>query len=184
MRVRLVIGIIGMLALAVSGRSVAQDTPEEFVEHYLGALRASEWMTVSDMMHSEVQEEIHRIFQPLLTSEQGDDLREELLGVRSASAASRLTAQEVLARFLQYVTLQAGNVFETARIEILGHVEEGDNTAHVLYRMHMTIQDQPITRIDVMSLRRDTDGWRGLMRQNLSEFERLLQQMMEQGGQP
>ncbi len=135
MRMRLVMGIAGMLALAASGRSVAQDTPEAFVERYLDALRASEWMMVSDLMHSQVQEEVHRIFQPLLTAERGEDMREELLGVRSASAASRLTAQEVLARFLQYVTLQAGNVFETARIEVLGHVEEGDDLAHVLYRM-------------------------------------------------
>jgi hypothetical protein len=178
MRVRLVFGIVGMLALAASGRSVAQDTPEAFVERYLDALRASEWMTVSGMMHSDVREEMHRIFQPLLTSERGDDLREELLGVRSASAASRLTAQEVLARFLQYVTLQAGNVFETAEIEILGNVAEGEDLAHVVYRMHMTIGDQPITRIDVMSLRRDAGEWRGLMRQDVSEFERLLQQMM------
>jgi hypothetical protein len=68
----------------------------------------------------------------------------------------------------------------SARIQMLGHVNEGGDTTHVVYRMALTIDSIPITRMDVMTLARSPQGWRGLLKGDVSALAARIRAAIEQ----
>jgi hypothetical protein len=74
-----------------------------------------------------------------------------------------------LARFLQVTSRTVPQVatFGEVKPEIIGHVLEGPALAHVVYRASTKSGAIKLTRVNVMSVKRSPQGWRGLLGSDL-----------------
>ncbi len=84
----------------------------------------------------------------------------------------------VFARFVPSVTERNPSVAQalaTAEMQVLGHLPEGADTAHVVYRMHMTAMGTPVSRMDVLSFARSGGEWRGLLKGDMAAMANALQ---------
>jgi hypothetical protein len=63
--------------------------------------------------------------------------------------------------------------------KILGHVDEGPDTTHVLVRMIVPLNNGRMTKMDVTTLKRDGDTWKAQLKSDMqavvTNFNRMLQ---------
>jgi hypothetical protein len=74
-------------------------------------------------------------------------------------------AARVYERLLNTITRMqpgAAEAMAGSSFDVVGHVMEGD-TAHVVYRLKMSVMGTQVTQTSVYSLLRDGGEWRGLL---------------------
>jgi hypothetical protein len=71
------------------------------------------------------------------------------------------------------------SILGAAETDMLGHVSEGPDLAHVVYRMRLTVEGVAITKLDVMSLRRAGSEWRGLLKGDIEGMAEAIRRQME-----
>ena len=59
-------------------------------------------------------------------------------------------------------------ILASTEVTVLGHVMEGDSTAHVVYRMKMNFGGQSLDQVQVMPLQRAGGEWRVLLTGSLA----------------
>ena len=113
---------------------------------------------------------MRQLLAALFEAPNADQIRQQLLGVSTVAEARALSDTAVFASLIRMTSQQGGlaDVFKSAKVQVLGHVNEGSDTIHVVYRMAMTVNGIPITKMDVMSLARSPVGWRGLLKGDVS----------------
>lgn len=161
------------------------ETPEEFTQRYLEAVRAGEFQAMAGLMHVDALREIRDLLDPLFSSPMGDEVARELLGLRSASETVAMSDTAVFVGFIRFVLWQNPELTEalrTAEMQILGHVSQGADTAHVVYRLELDVEGIRMSRMDVVSLRRTEDSWRALLTGDVSAVAAALRQMVEAQG--
>jgi hypothetical protein len=83
-------------------------------------------------------------------------------GVKSAKALKALDGPRLFAGVIQRLTADPDmkkSLAET-KIDVFGHVDEGDNTAHVIYRSTVKLGDDGIERLNVATLRKNGQTWK------------------------
>ena len=65
----------------------------------------------------------------------------------------------------------------TATVDVLGHVAE-DTDAHVVFRMTMLVQGIEMTQLDVITLRRHGEEWRGLLAGDLAAVAQAIRMQL------
>ena len=84
-------------------------------------------------------------------------------GLESPEQFRDCSPQEYLALYLGACDPRRGGTLGHPRREVLGIVEEGEETAHVLYRIRWTEESpSPFDHVDMLELRRTGDGWKVL----------------------
>ena len=63
-----------------------------------------------------------------------------------------------------------------AEARVLGHVPEGTDLAHVVYRMTITVDGLKVTKMEVLSLQRTDSGWAMLLRSDIETMAAALRQ--------
>jgi hexokinase len=114
---------------------------------------------------------MRQLLAALFEAPNADDVRQQLLGVTTLAEARAMSDTAVFAAVMRVMGERDAGlaaVLRSAQVEILGRVDEGRDTTHVVYRMAMTVEGTPITRMDVMTLARSPNGWRGLLKGDLS----------------
>lgn len=157
---------VGLLTLAPAAASQAPETPEQVAQHYLRAMAAQQWDTLAALMHPAALRQLRSLLAPLFESPTMDGSREELLGVRSLSEAQALSDKAVFAAFMGRISQSQGQAMEIlrdSRIQLIGHVAEGTDTVHVVYRMNYEKGDAAVSKMDVFSMQRMGGTWRGLL---------------------
>jgi glycerol-3-phosphate dehydrogenase len=147
------------------------ETPEQVASHFMDAMRSGDWHTMAALMHRDALSEMRRLLAALFEAPKADAFRQQLLGVNTVAAAQALSDTAVFASLMRATTQgNAGlaDVLRSAKVQMLGHIDEGSDTTHVVYRMAMSIDGMSITRMDVMSLSRSANGWRGLLKGDVS----------------
>ena len=159
-----------VLAAPPAHTQAPSETPEQVAGRFMEALRAADWHGMAILMHPDALREMRRLMAALFEAPNADALREQLLGVRTGAEANALSDTGVFESLMRATSQQAGmaEALRSATVQLLGHVDEGGDTTHVVYRMAMTIDSIPITRMDVMTLARSPYGWRGLLKGDLS----------------
>ncbi len=169
--------------LALLGTPVAlpaqTETPEAVAEQYFGAMRSENVAAVAKLMHPDALAELRGLLEPLFQSTlpEADDFRQRFLGVRTVAEAQALSDTTVFVNFLGSLSSQVpmfSVALRAASMEALGHVTEGLETAHVVYRVTMEIEGLTVTRMAVLSLRRYGETWRGLLTGDYSELATVL----------
>ena len=165
------IGVLLLFALvAGSSRAQVNETPEQVTDRFIAAMRAGDWERMASLMHPNALQEMRHLLAALFEAPNADQFRQQLLGVSTVATARALSDTAVFSSLMRTTSQQAdlANALKSAQVQILGRVNEGADTTHVVYRMAMTINGIAITRMDVMSLARSPFGWRGLLKGDVS----------------
>lgn len=152
---------------AVAGAQDSTETPEHVVRQYTEAMRGGEWETAARLMHPEALAQFRRMLLPAFERESpGRELRDQFFGGITMARLRHVSDSAFFARFFRGMMTQSPEllgVVQGAEITMVGHVLEGDDVAHVVYRMQMQMDEMSFTKLDVMSVKRQGTTWRGLL---------------------
>jgi hypothetical protein len=182
--------IVGFTALAVAfvvpaSGVRAQDrpeTPEAVTQQFGAAMRANDWVGTAELMHPVALARFRGMFLPIVTADSTGQLCQRLFATTSAAEVAALPDAELFARFFR--TLVSGapelsGMFAGADLAPVGHVLEGNDVAHVVFRMKVAADGVTITKVQAMSLRRSGTTWRVLLS---GDFEGLAAALARRTG--
>ena len=154
----------------------APATPEALATQYIAAMRQADWNTVAALMHPRALASLRGLVNAMAKKQGSEQFMTQVLG-GSAADVAKLSDQQLFARFIGG-TLGANpdmaKVLGSAKGTVLGHVNEGTDTAHVLYRMRMSFNGVEMAKVDVLSAAKDGAGWRALL---TADIENMITQM-------
>jgi hypothetical protein len=148
------------------------ESAQQVTMRFIDAMRANDWQGVAVLMHPVALHQLREFLGVLLEAPNAESMRRELLGVSTAAEAKALSDTAMFVALLRLSTKspEMGDLFRSAKMQILGQVNEGRDTTHVVYRMQMTLEGTPVTTMDVFSLARSPVGWRGLLKGDMAAF--------------
>jgi hypothetical protein len=157
------------------------ETPEQVTERFVAAMRAADWNGMASLMHQNALKEMRQLLSGVFEAPNAGPIRQQLLGVTTVQQAQALSDTAVFASLMRSTTQDAdvAELLRSAKVQVLGHVNEGPDTVHVVYRMAMTINGIPITKMDVMSLARSPVGWRGLLKGDVTALAAGIRAAMQ-----
>jgi hypothetical protein len=160
------------LAWVVAGAAQAQETPERVVERYFQSFRDRDFAANAALMDPAALRELHATMASLVAAA-GDDPGGELVATFGVASAAELRAlpPAVLYERMLRSTLgdrEMAGVLTSAELRVLGHVPEGDDVVHVVYRMRMSHAGIELDQVQLAPLRRTADGWRVMLTGSLA----------------
>jgi len=161
--------------VAQASRSEAAATPEEAAGHFIRSLRGVRWADAARFLDPEPLDDFRAVVTMITEVDASGAFLEYLTGT-DATAYARLTSAEVFARALTALTDDMPGLTHSLYDrddEILGVVEEGPDTAHVVYRTLARVSGA-VPELKVMQLRRGPDGWRVFWSAELDVLETAL----------
>lgn len=169
--------LAALLLLAAAPAALpAQETPEAVAGRFLETLRAGDWAANAALMHPEAVGSFKRLFVEL----GGDhpEVVDELLGMKLADLQAMPPAQAYEAFMRKFVgpLAELRQMIVGMRVEMLGHVAEGADLAHVVYRMRMETDGVSMSKVEVVPLRRDGAGWKVLLTADLENLAAALKE--------
>lgn len=173
-----------VVTVALAGQARAQEnTPEAVAASYLSAMQASDWVSMAGLMHPEALHQLREYLDPLFASAvpEAEAFRQQFLGVRTVAEAAALSDTTVFTNFVRALNARdrtAAQALGSARIEQIGHVTEGPDVAHVVYRATLDVEGMSVTNVSVMTLKRAGDGWRVLLTGDYSALATALRQAL------
>jgi hypothetical protein len=169
---RILRGALLLLALcALPLRAAAQETPEAVVQRYYETFRSGDFAANAALMHPAALEELKTTLTGMaaLPGATEDAEFREMFGVNSVEEMRALAPAVLFERVLRnQLEGEMRAILATTEINILGHVMEGDTTAHVVYRMRMNFGGQSLDQVQVMPLQRAGAEWRVLLTGSLA----------------
>jgi len=136
-------------------------TPEDAAELYLRSLRAIRWSAATQFLHPRTLARFRRVVDAIAEADTTGRVRRTLTDTDAADYA-RLDDAEVFARSIgTMIDSMPGlmNAIYDRDDEVLGHVPEAPDSAHVVYRTTARISGAE-SEVYVMQLTRTEDGWR------------------------
>ncbi len=80
--------------------------------------------------------------------------------------AQALSDAALFAAFIAHIlNAKAGvmDVLRDSKIQVIGHVPEGSDTVHIVYRLDYEKEGVGVSKMDVFSMQRMGNTWRGLL---------------------
>lgn len=169
---RILRGALLLLALcALPWRAAAQDTPEAVAQRYYDTFRSGDFAANAALMHPRALEELKTTLTGMAALPGATENAEfrEMFGVSTIDEMRALPAPVLFERVLRnQLEGEMRAILATTEVTILGHVMEGDTTAHVVYRMRMNFGGQSLDQVQVMPLERADGQWRVLLTGSLA----------------
>lgn len=176
----------GVLVMVILGASAAPAharqsigeltaTPEAAADLFLRSVRAIRWSAAAQFMDDETLERFESTVTMIADADTTGDVRAYLTGVDSAGLAA-LGADEVFDRAVGTMIVDMPGLMHSIfdrDDEVLGHVAEGADGGHVVYRTTARISGA-VPEVKVMQMRRRPDGWRVLWSDELEVIEAAL----------
>ena len=155
------------------------ETPEAVAERYVTAMRTRQWSTMADLMHPDALAKFRTMFSGVVHSPRAAAVREQFFGGASIAHLDSLSdvqfyALVITAAMQADPDLQA--VMDSARVEILGHVDEMPDITHVVFRMRLSVGPISVAKPDVITFKRYRNTWLTLLRADLEIMAAALQQ--------
>jgi hypothetical protein len=169
---RILRGALLLLATyALPLRAAAQDTPEAVAQRYYETFRNGDFAGNAALMHPDALEELKTTLTGLAAMPGATEDAEfrEMFGVSSIEELRALPAPVLFERVLRnQLEGEMRAILASTEVTVLGHVMEGDSTAHVVYRMRMNFGGQTLDQVQVMPLQRAGGEWRVLLTGSLA----------------
>jgi hypothetical protein len=158
-------------------------TPEQVAKGYMEAMRSGDMEHVATYMHPAGLEKFKLILvqaaEVLGAADASADPRTDtalkvLFGQDGPQSAKDAAAKELFVRFLDNLHRAAPmmqRMLADSSYEFIGHVDEGGNQTHVVYRVTMNTGGASVTKLEVLSLKRDGEEWKVML---TGEIEGLL----------
>lgn len=166
--------LLAVLLLAARP-AAAQATPEALAERYFQTMRAGDWKANAALMHPEALESFRSMLIPILEIDESGEVA-RMLGVANNDAVAKLAPAAFYEHFLTGMMGQQAElktILAGSEADIVGHVMEGD-TAHVVYRMNMEINGATVSKLTVISARRDGGVWKALLTGDMENLAGML----------
>lgn len=165
-------GLLLLAACVLPAAAAAQETPEQVVRRYYDTFRGGDFAANAAIMHPDALEELKTTLLgfagiPGATEEEGFT---EMFGVRTLEEMRALPPAVLFERMLrsQLENEEMRQILAGTQVDVLGHVMEGDTTAHVVYRMQMSFAGQSVNQVQVVPLKRADGEWRVLLTGSLA----------------
>lgn len=171
-------------AAAVVTPAPAQSADDEAITvagSYVDAMRASDFDGMAALMHPVSLAELREIFSPVLASEAGPGII-SAIGLPPPDQLASMSDSEFFAAFMRAIVAgdsTMADALRQAQADLLGSVPEGDDTVHVVYRMRMKIEGVEVSEMEVLSLGRWENTWRGLLAGDLAGLAAMFQGIAE-----
>jgi hypothetical protein len=160
---------------------ISAGSPEAFAEGYVKALREQRWGDAAGMMHPEALAELRAMFAPIVTHPEGAEVGREVFGLADPGDFATASDTALFAAFLRTVTGNSPEfmaVMKDAKATWVGHVDEGADVTHVVYRLHLAYDGIAITKLDVMSLKRSGNEWRAVLKGDVRGIAEALRRQV------
>lgn len=179
---RLALAVL-LVTAAPCGPALAQDspeTPEHVAQQFTAALRDTNWLRMASLMHPSALSLFRSLFTPVLdcSGDEAAQVIQTLFGAASAADARRTSDTVLVAALFRAASSREEGMaafLRTAQMRVIGHLPEGADTVHVLTRLTFSIEDIPISTIEVISLQRFRSSWRVLLKADISALAAALQ---------
>ena len=167
--------------LATAQRASAQTLPEltaspdSAAALFIRSVRSMRWSAAAQFMDPEPLGLFHDVVTMITEPDASGDLLDYLTGTDRA-AYGALDAPEVFDRALTTLTGDMPGLtysLQDRDDEFLGHVAEGADSAHVVYRTQSRLSGA-LPEVKVMQMRRGPAGWRVLWSDELDVLETAL----------
>lgn len=151
-------------------------TPDSTAALFLRSLRAIRWDTAARLIHDDTLERFKTSTRMMAAADASGEVSAYLVGADS-TALPDLTAAEVFERAVGAVIDDMPGLMHSIYDrddEVLGHVREGADTAHVVYRTTARLSGA-VPEVKVMQLARaGNEGWRVRWSDELEILEAAL----------
>jgi hypothetical protein len=184
----LAFALVFLAGLSAQGR--AASTPEEVVDQYFQAFRSGDLEGMAALMHPEELAVMQQELVPVIAHgidkvESGtavDPMQLKLFAdTDSIDTISSEPPDKFFVRFMNWVGRMNPMMQESMRnasIETIGHVMEGDEIAHVVYRIRLMAQGARVSQMNVMPAKKNGDEWRLMLSGEIRGISELLKKNM------
>ncbi len=175
-----------LLLLLTVSHSPAADTPEDIVGRQIAAMRDGDWEKFTSCMSEATLKEFQNSVIETLKAAPESGNRQQILhvffGDKSVGDLTAVKPADFFGIFMNGLRETNPILKDTmakAEGKVIGHVDEGPNTTHVLVRMVMPLGNGRMTKMDVTTLQRDGDTWKAQLKSDMqavvNNFNRMLQ---------
>lgn len=161
--------------LLISGINAHAQSPESVARGYMEAMRAGDMEQVVTYMHPSALEKFKGILvevadimaaaDPVADPKKSAGLK-MLFGEEGPQMVKTAEAKEVFVRFMRNLTAaipRMRQMLASSTYQFIGHVDEGGNQTHVVYRATLETGGAEVTKMEVLTLKRDGEEWRVML---------------------
>jgi hypothetical protein len=175
--------VLFTIALAATDvvRAAEEATPEAIAKRQLDAFRELDWNLAAFYTHPKALAQLKSLFLPVAlagaTAKDNPNAAEMMRVVFAGKSADELASTEPSDFFklvlggITGATPDFKRAMSGMEIEVLGHVNEGEFTAHVVYRLSRPIQTGTTSKIAVTTVEKDNGTWKALLN---ADFENVV----------
>jgi hypothetical protein len=175
------LGVILFAAPTVHAQAGPADTPEAVAKQLMSTLSAGDFAANAALMHPSALATFRRFVVGLSASDSSGATLKQVFGVSSSAALDTLSDAQLYARFFGAMVAAQPEMSATIRsatYDVIGHVNEAPDLAHVVYRMTMTVDGIAVRKVTVLTLRRYGTTWRAML---TTDLENLISRLSAQG---
>jgi len=167
-----------LIALPAAAKRKKDDgaAVEALFASYVDALKRGDWDAAAGVMHPDALAEVHEVFTALARLDTSGEVAREFLGVETADEVEAFTPSQTFARILQTLLGQDPDLaaaFGGSEAQMIGTVSEGD-TLHLVYRMQLSLQGAPVSKLAVASFQQHQGQWTMLLSGEISGLVQML----------
>ena len=184
--------IVGLMIIAVmlftAGLVWAQSlaTPEAAVKAYMALLQKEKINEFVAVMHPGALADFKKMMMPVVKLATAKKKEAQVMtlfkGVKNAALLEKMPPAQVFAAFykgLLVVMPKLSDALAGSKMEVLGHVAEGKELAHVVYRATMSLGQIKSVKVDVVSCRLYKGKWMVLLSSNLEGLAAQIKMQIE-----
>jgi hypothetical protein len=157
------------------------EEPEEVAHTYIRAMADARMNVVADQMHPSALDRFKGIMTEVADAimaapadrKASPKMVSALFGDEGPAVVKDLPPRDVFVRFMSNLTTfvpQIRAMHAGSEYQVLGHVDEGGNVAHVVFRATLAQGDHEMTKMSVLSLKRDGERWKVLLTDDLENL--------------
>jgi hypothetical protein len=150
---------------AALGQTAAA-TPEAATTGYMAAVSRGDWIGAAKRMHPEALQKLKQMIQPIFSVPGSEAGTKAIFGISKPVDYDRMTGEQVFERLMRFMLRQSpelASAMRGAQNTVIGHVTEGTELAHVVYRMTVSVNEISVTQTGVVSLKKSGEEWRVLL---------------------
>ena len=173
-----------LILFIIPARAAEELTPESVAKRQIEAMRTLNWEQVAKYTHPKALAQMQSLFMPVAiagSAAKDNPAAEEMMRIVFGGKTANELAAVSSAAFFKIVmsgisgaTPDFKNAMTNMEVQILGHVNEGENLAHVIYRLSRPLAEGTATKIAVTSVERDGDTWKALLNADLENVARAI----------
>jgi len=171
--------IIILVSLSIS-HGVSADGPDELLQQYFQILTTENYATIGTLMDSASMARLKELMVNAIrqqTRRGRSDLQKQIFGKKVTLKTVRETSADFYLHKLaeQIVYAATSQNFVVEGQDVLGRIDENDDTVHYLARVRMSQGDKSASTIRVYTIIREGAGWKMNFPDTISQMLQVIE---------